>query len=468
MRRVAELAVAVAVVTTSAACSTSSTAPGLPQLLIYIDTDAIVPSSAAAPMTALDAPPLFDSIRIEGIHDGQVCGSCKRDFGVVQQTFQADRVSLGVVAPLTPGDSLRVRLYPSAYVSGNDPIPAATIDVTVDLPPLPEEGTSERTLFLPTESVGTPTHTTLMPGRPSPSKVGTWAPARRVDCPAPAPDGEVCVPGGAFWMGNPLVAHVGVRDGDLLRLVALSPFYVDSKEVTAGEYRPFISKLGVAAYGTGEVACDFYDYCSLLMTSGPDDAYPMNCVDPAKAAGYCQAQGKELLTEAQFEYVASGLGEGYSFVWGDDTPQCGDAVLARGGIGAFFGYPDDCLTVSPKGTACDGRIAGGISVGGPALGGSGALDELTITLPSGSGSIYDLIGNVGEIARDDWNTLTDPCWAKPGVYMDPLCQADSGASAVRGGDWTVEPIAARAAARDILVTGTNSPQIGFRCARAAK
>jgi formylglycine-generating enzyme required for sulfatase activity len=124
--------------------------------------------------------------------------------------------------------------------------------------------------------------------------------------------------------------------------------------------------------------------------------------------------------------------------------------------------------VSPKGTACDGRIAGGISVGGPALGGSGALDELTITLPSGSGSIYDLIGNVGEIARDDWNTLTDPCWAKPGVYMDPRCQADSGASAVRGGDCTVEPIAARAAARDILVTGTNSPQIGFRCARAAK
>jgi len=467
-RRIIVRAGALLALASSTACSTTTTTPGAPQLLIYVDTDATVPSSVAGPRTPLDAPALFDTLVIEGIRDGKACSSCRRDLAVVKERFEANLVSFGVLAPVTRGDSIRARLFLSVYAPSNDPLPEAAIDVTAELPPLPADGTTELTLFLSTIAVGAPSHATLRQGRPSPSKVGTWAPAKRVDCPGPPARGEVCVPGGAFWMGNPLVAHLGVQDGDHLRLVGLSPFYVDSTEVTARDYRPLAAKLGVAASGTGMIACNLDDYCTLLPTAGPDDAYPMNCVDTNKATGYCRDQGKELLTEAQFEYLASGLGAGYSYVWGEDTPACGDAILARAGIGAFLGFPSSCLGESPIGVACDGRIAGGITVGGPAIGASAARDALTIALPSGAGKIYDLVGNVGEITRDDWSPLSGPCWARAGVYLDPMCQADSGASAVRGGDWTVEPVGARAAVRDILVAGTYSPQIGFRCARPAK
>jgi formylglycine-generating enzyme required for sulfatase activity len=468
VRRAGAVVAALSVAGATWECASSpQTLPAAPQLLIYIDTDAVLPNSVPGRQGPLVAPPLFDTLVIEGVHDGKTCRPCRRDLAVFEESFASGSVSFGVLAPVTAGDSIRVRLFPSAFATADAQLSQATVDVTAELPPLPSQGTSELTLFLATDDVGTPRRGTLMSGRPSPSKVGTWAPAKRVDCPAPAASGEVCAPGGAFWMGNPLVSHIGIEDGDRLRLVSLAPFYVDAKEVTAAEYRPALGALGVSAYGTGQLGCDTNDYCTLLPGAGPTDDYPMNCVDPTKAAGFCRMKGKELVTEAQYEYLASGLGQGSLYVWGDDVPTCPDAVLARSGAGGFFGFPYDCLGEVPTGIACSGRIAGGLTVGGPSVGGSGKRDALTIALPSSTGTVYDLVGNVGELARDDWSLLTGPCWSRSGVYADPVCVTDAGAGAVRGGDWTAEPVGARAAVRDVLYDGTYSPQIGFRCARAA-
>src|SRR6185436_82728 len=96
------------------------------------------------------------------------------------------------------------------------------------------EGSIDVTVFLPTDAVGRPIGTLDDPipadlRAPGISAVGTWPGARRVPCQGMANPGEVCVPGGAFWMGNPLLS---VGDATRQRLVVLSPFFIDSAEVT--------------------------------------------------------------------------------------------------------------------------------------------------------------------------------------------------------------------------------------------
>jgi sulfatase modifying factor 1 len=444
----------------------STTTPSAPQLLIYLDTDAILPSSQLQATSAMDATPLFDHIRIEGIHAGVVCDGCTHDFDVLKETFSAKQVSFGVVAPLVAGDSIRARLYLSAYAIGGPPPTNATIEVTATLPALPSQGTIEQTLYLLTRMVGQPQEGSLSAGSPATSLVGTWAGAQRVDCGAPAPAGEVCVPGGAFWMGNPLVAHLGDGDGDALRLVVLSPFFVDSTEVTVAAYRPLANTIGLGSEWAGQIGCADADYCTFAEEPGPYDAYPMNCVGQAEAAAYCQAVGKELPTEAQFEYVASGLAS-HSFVWGEDEPTCADAVLERAGLGFYAAFASDCQTASPpSGATCNTYPPGGLPIGGPAKPGTGVLDQLTIDVPSSTGTVYDLVGNLSEIMQDSWEPLTGPCWTATGVYTDPVCTTNTGAFSVRGGDWTTYGADARAAVRQMDMSSSDfSSQVGFRCVR---
>jgi sulfatase modifying factor 1 len=450
-----------------AACGPSNT-PATPQLLIYLDTDAIVPSNQIAAASDMVAPPLFDTIRIDGIHDGSVCATCTHEFAVVNETFAAQGVSFGVLPPLAAGDSVRVRLFLSTYASNDEPLPEATIDVTAVLPALPAEGVLAETLLLPTDSVGSPTTGTLTAGPPSPSRGGRGRGATRVVWGGPPHPGEVCVPGGAYWMGNPLVAHLGVDDGDHLRLVALSPFYMDATEVTVAAYRTLANTIGLGSEWSGQVACDEADYCTFTPDTGPYDQYPMNCVGWEQATTYCQMLGKELPTEAQFEYVASGL-DSHTFVWGEDPPDCTDAVFGRAGLGAFRGYDNECLTTNPKNLDCMNAPAGGLPLGGPAVVETGTLDKLTISVPSSTGTIYDLVGNVSELSQDTWNELTEPCWSRPGVYANPVCTTGMEGYSFRGGDWTDLGFDARAAVRNLVMTATDfSPQLGFRCVRAVK
>src|SRR5262249_29161833 len=95
--------------------------------------------------------------------------------------------------------------------------------------------------------------------------------------------------------------------------------------------------------------------------------------------------------------------------------------------------------------------------------GSGTLDRLALP----TGVIVDLIGNVGEYVRDTWERLVEPCWARSGLYGDPLCLTASTLDPpptlnMRGGEWNLTPH--RSSGR-YYTTGA-SPLRGFRCARA--
>jgi formylglycine-generating enzyme len=446
-------------------CS-SPTLPPTPQLLVYIDTDAVVPSNVSVPFSVLNPVPLFDHIRIDGIHDGATCSTCSHDYDVYKETFEAKEVSFGVLS-LAPGDRIRVRLYLLAYATAAGIPSEVAIDVTATLPALPTQGIAAYTLVLRTDDVGRPWSAELTPGAPSASVVGTWSGAHRVACKGTPRQGEVCIPGGAFWMGNPLVAHTGTEDGDGLRLVVLSSFFLDAKEVTVAEYRA--SHAPVAGVWSEQIDCSVTDYCTFTASSGPYEDFPINCVDPDEATAYCGEVGKQLPTEAEFEYVASSLSS-QTYVWGEDPPGCADAVLARAGLGFYANGVSECLPVMPAGTSCMDQPTGGLgrgqAYGGPAPGGSGARDRLMIDVGSSKGTVIDLVGNLLEYMRDSFEPLSGPCWSAPGVYQDPVCTASTGLTSIRGGSWTTSGAEGRAASRDSIPNGSFvSAEVGFRCAR---
>jgi formylglycine-generating enzyme required for sulfatase activity len=172
----------------------------------------------------------------------------------------------------------------------------------------------------------------------------------------------------------------------------------------------------------------------------------------SSARAVCAAVGAQLPSEAQLEYVESGLGR-HAFVWGDDLPTCEDAVFGRTGYGQFASDTAPCKPDVPPGGTRDV--------------GSGARDRLVLE----TGTLLDLAGNVGEFARDDWNRHDEPCWTAPGVYRDPVCSGKSaidGAShATRGGDWVVTRGQLTRISRASASPSLLSPELGFRCSRPA-
>ena len=302
------------------------------------------------------------------------------------------------------------------------------------------------------------------PGGPGPAAVNSWPGAQPTDCAgAPGPD-EVCVPGGAYFMGDPLVNNdLAGDDANLERLVAISPFFLDAREVTVADFRahgnaaPAIVGHDLVPWNGTDDPNQRSTWCTY--TDGPQAAdpgdthaaLPLDCVDAIVAVAYCAALGKRLPTEAELEFVASGRGEERSFVWGGDVPGCVDAVWGLGGAGAKFAYADECL---PPG-----------EIGGPLPPGSGVRDRLTLA----GGELVDLAGNLSEWARDRWSRQDEAFWSRPGVFRDPLADfpsTDGNEQTVRGGWWYIGPVGLRAAIRQHHSIGFASDAIGFRCARS--
>jgi formylglycine-generating enzyme required for sulfatase activity len=293
------------------------------------------------------------------------------------------------------------------------------------------------------------------PGAVAGSLAGTWPRGARVDCPSAPPAGnKVCVPGGAYWMGDrsKLFSILPGFDVNRARLVVVAPFFLDAHETTVAEFRADgKGKADVSRDGAdGSLSNDF---CTFTTSATGRDALPINCLTWTEARAYCQRHEGDLPTEAQFEYAASGT-QNHSFVWGDDLPACEDAVYSRLGWGAFKDSIATCRPPQP--------------FGGAEPTGAGARDRLELP----SGTIVDLIGNVHEWTRDVWNAPNEPCWSKPGVYVDPICAKPGakGATAhsIRGGAWVLSEGQLDRRARSFETGSTTLVSGGFRCVAAPK
>jgi formylglycine-generating enzyme required for sulfatase activity len=211
--------------------------------------------------------------------------------------------------------------------------------------------------------------------------------------------------GGAFVMGTDpsavdnLAVKFQVKRRELFspelpsRTVSLKPFALDRTEVTNAAFRAFTaSHMQWAAEG-GEAE--------------PGDAdLPVVYITRPAAMAFCQALGKRLPREAEWEFAASNAGT-TEFPWGNEMP---DATRANW-LGAGFGKP--------------------VRVG---------------SFPPTRDGVSDLAGNVWEFVQDDW----------PGSI-------DRGV--IRGGSFGGSAINLRARFRDSHPTSGAGPHVGFRCAR---
>lgn len=427
------------------------------QLLVYVDTDAWLPKGPGEATSPDDRPALFQRLRVELFPPGQseTCTGCSRDFGIDRGVVKRGQASIGFLPRVgVSGYRARVRLYRVGGAGETlvDARPPSTIESVVALPSTATEGIREVTVVLRTDTVGQPQGTLDAPiaaqeGRPTKSIVGTWREDIRRDCSRPAGDGEVCVRGGALWMGDP-----SFYDPLPERLVALSPFFIDLTEVTVGAFRK--SKLATLDIDAAKADPYLYSsqtnlYCRYTNTPGQFEDAAVNCVSKAMSEKFCAAQGGGTLpSEAQFEYVAGAL-RNLPFPWGADNANCDDAV---------FGRHYDTSTPEPL-RAC-------VSLGvGPALPGSGRRDRVRI----GDREVVDLAGNLSEWIRDAYSLSTERCWQTQAA-LDPVCaeSAQKDKVLLRGANWTSLGAAMlRANLRQTAAAGApQNTRSGFRCVRA--
>ena len=201
---------------------------------------------------------------------------------------------------------------------------------------------------------------------------------------------------------------------------------------------------------------------------------PLNCTAYIYASKYCRLWGGTLPTEAEFEYVASGLASRY-YVWGAAEPTCTDAVWGR--LPKYL-LPDSdmpCLGALPDASEPSPflvRVPADTADMNDSLNQARARDRLVLP----TGTLVDLAGSVAEFSRDRWNEASESCWAGSTVLHDPVCETPSkvhpGTRSVRGGAFTDALTEQAAAHREYLLasdsaTGARhfSVRTGFRCVR---
>ncbi len=169
------------------------------------------------------------------------------------------------------------------------------------------------------------------------------------------------------------------------------------------------------------------------------------------AKQFCEAQGKRLPTEAEWELAARGLVQ-RTFPWGDNHPKCAEVAFARDPeLPPSARCRNLESTADPVGRAVQDRTVDGVS---------------------------DLGGNVSEWTSDLFMEHYAPCAGAckdPQVSGEPLASAGKGKRAkkgtpilraVRGGHFNQSMDGCRSAGRNRFAEETLLPSIGFRCAKS--
>ncbi len=474
MSRIGRSLSAVALATAAGALiGCGESAPVRPQLLVELDTD--VPTLAQAladPELSDDAT--LDTLRIDVINaDGTVI-----DFlDVVAPTPDDWPISFGALPP-EQGSRVRsrMRLFRGRDatrgelngVPSLEPEPRVTIDRVVDLQ-FPTSDVSKVRVVLRGDCLGvrstfgsTPTtcidasnpHGSATDGieRQTTGKtlVGTWAAARSVPCQGdpPTPDAR-CIPGGFSVLGD--ASYVGLgsfMDAAPLTPVILSPFWLDSSEITVARYRRFALDAGTpeeppftridADALRGECAFRSVD-------DGGFDDFPLNCTYWRTLREICQHDGGDLPTEAQWAHAARGRGEARLYPWGDQDVECCVASISRASLP---GVPLLC-------EAEEGLEPAGSHPASDACNGLGDVSR---------DGVLDLGGSLSELLLDAARPFDDPCWSTEGIARDPLCAGEGGLIAMRGGNFSTGPKLAAAAIRSDWSKNTWSSTMGARCA----
>ena len=229
----------------------------------------------------------------------------------------------------------------------------------------------------------------------------------------------VLVPQGFFWMGcNSEVDDECGGNEYPYHEVYLDSFLIDRTEVTAGAYKVCVDA-GDCTYG-GSTSSSYRTY------NNDRDNHPINYVNHTEAKTYCEAQGKKLPTEAEWEKAARGT-DGRKYTWGNEVPTCD--------LAWFSGCPGDTQPVE--------SLSAGASPYG-AMDMAGNFFEWTADWYDG--------GYYGQTPVEGWVNPEGPL---SGVYR-----------VSRGGSWSSSlPACLRASCRYSYSPAFRLIFIGFRCSQ---
>ncbi len=276
---------------------------------------------------------------------------------------------------------------------------------------------------------------------------GTWNPTTPCDARAA---GTACVPGGAFFLGS--TDSVGWDIPSVpQRVVALSPFRMDSNEVSVAQWRAAVGKGLVSPDDTPwlfdqafpSVATTNFVGCTYSGSPMSRENFPINCITFAAARAYCKSVGGDLPTEAQWEYAAAAVGRPVEsrYPWtGQSYPDCKQSVHGRYAAGGLPGF-SECLSAGFGPQPLDAATTPG--------------QDIT---PLG---IMNLAGSMSEWTLDTVANYDDPCWSSAGP-KNPSCTVAGHPHVARGSTWSGE----QAALSDRLSSsnvGYYSSTLGFRC-----
>jgi hypothetical protein len=313
--------------------------------------------------------------------------------------------------------------------------------------------------------------------------------------PEPCQDGlstdlAVCAPGGLFMLG----AREGAPGGDFYfpqpeRIAIMSPLWIDRREVTVGRWHEAIlrgfapspadvpfendARLGTVDNPvTAKVMARLCTYSAEPRLLALRHDYPLNCVSWHAARAFCQFEGGDLPTSAQWEYVATKAGRKYETIlpWGHSTPLC-SADECEGDESCHY-----AVIHRSRRPEVDECVAEGF---GPAP----VTDyehpvhgDMTVLINTDPGSrVFGLAGGMREFMRDSYHAYAAPCW-RSNPLRDPLCwEQDAPVRESRGSNWSRGGWVSYGAARG-AIRSSNAPrgtydlyphplqQLGFRCA----
>jgi len=231
---------------------------------------------------------------------------------------------------------------------------------------------------------------------------------------AVCPVGMIRVPAGMFPMGSRLT-DIGASSNEVPQhIVALSAYCIDALEVTVEAYQVCVAA-GRCLATSRSARCN----STLGFVS-----HPVNCVDWAQAARYCEQSGNRLPTEAEWERAARG-DDGRTYPWGNTAPE--DRVC-------WYDYPT-------SGTCEVGSFPSGAS-------------------PHG---LQDMAGNVAEWVSDWFDAYSTA------PMTDPQGPTGGTARVIRGGGLVRDtPTSVRSAYRQSSSPVVSYTSVGFRCARSVR
>lgn len=415
-------------------------------------------------------PQLGDWLLIEVLGDGPLCTDCRRTFGAgVPESWP---ISFGVLPP-TNGATVRVRavLFRSTQV-GSDGLPEGAVIEAVGELPFTEAETrvglvlstqcfgvasdlaGRRTCDPATGALGDEPTLRALDDGPLPAPA-SWPGFAEIACKKPISPEQVCVTGGAFLLGGPSVTLIDELATRPEHVVQLSAFAIDRNEMTVGEVKKWLPLVFDTPVEQSADPKSKLGPCTFLTNDSKNDALPVNCVSHSLAASVCEAQGKRLPTEAEWEYAAGNLGLETNYPWGSDPNICEKALIGRGRLELEI---ENSVTIEAN--SCRVGKNGQLFEAGTQPG--GAAGDVTLL------DVHNLAGNVAEWVEDRFAPYDGVCWDAHGsVLTNPVCDEVDPANAtmrpVRGSSWRDSGLLAFAVSRNAALDESPTPGVGFRC-----